>query len=135
VLTGYEVVVADVGDRLAGFAALDAEMLAHLYVHPDFQRRGIGDALLARVRKIRPDGFRLWVFQRNTGQRERCTRDDRDGERGRSDGMAIIVTVGERRISRYPRSHLRPYEVIRAAGRRSRATDGCVSRMRQVRRL
>jgi GNAT superfamily N-acetyltransferase len=69
VLTGYEVVVAEVGDRLAGFAALDADMLAHLYVHPDLQRRGIGDALLARVREIRPDGFRLWVFQRNAGAR------------------------------------------------------------------
>ena len=69
VLTGYEVVVAEVGDRLGGFAALDADMLAHLYVHPDLQRRGIGDALLARVRELRPDGFRLWVFQRNAGAR------------------------------------------------------------------
>ena len=67
VLTGYEVVVAEAGDRLAGFAALDADMLAHLYVHPDLQRRGIGNALLARAKELRPGGFRLWVFQRNTG--------------------------------------------------------------------
>jgi GNAT superfamily N-acetyltransferase len=69
VLTGCEVVVAEVGDRVAGFAALDADMLAHLYVHPDFQRRGIGDALLALAKELRPGGFRLWVFQRNTDAR------------------------------------------------------------------
>ncbi len=69
VLTGQEVVVAELGDRVVGFAAVDADMLAHLYVHPDCQRRGIGDALLARVKKLRPDGFRLWVFQRNRGAR------------------------------------------------------------------
>jgi GNAT superfamily N-acetyltransferase len=69
VVTGYEVVVAEVGDRLAGFAALDADMLAHLYVHPDLQRRGIGDSLLARAKELRPDGFRLWVFQRNAAAR------------------------------------------------------------------
>jgi len=69
VLTGYEVVVAEVGNRLAGFAALEADLLGHLYVHPDLQRLGIGDALLARVKELRPGGFRLWVFQRNTGAR------------------------------------------------------------------
>jgi GNAT superfamily N-acetyltransferase len=69
VLAGYEVVVAEVGGRIAGFAAFDADMLAHLYVHPELQRRGIGGALLARVTELRPDGFRLWVFQRNAGAR------------------------------------------------------------------
>ena len=69
VLPGYEVVVAKAAGRLAGFAALDGGLLGHLYVHPAFQRRGIGDALLARVKELRPGGFRLWVFQRNTGAR------------------------------------------------------------------
>jgi GNAT superfamily N-acetyltransferase len=69
VLPGYEVVVAEVGDRLAGFAALDGDVLGHLYVHPDFQGRGIGDALLARAKALRPAGFRLWVFQRNASAR------------------------------------------------------------------
>ena len=61
--------MAELGDRVAGFAALDADMLAHLYVHPDLQRQGIGDALLTRVKELRPDGFRLWVFQRNAAAR------------------------------------------------------------------
>jgi GNAT superfamily N-acetyltransferase len=69
VLTGYEVVVAEADGRLAGFTALDADMLGHLYVHPDLQGQGIGDALLARAKELRPAGFRLWVFQRNTRAR------------------------------------------------------------------
>jgi GNAT superfamily N-acetyltransferase len=69
VLPGDEVVVAEVDGRLAGFAALDEDLLDHIYVHPELQGRGIGDALLARVKELRPEGFRLWVFQRNTGAR------------------------------------------------------------------
>jgi GNAT superfamily N-acetyltransferase len=69
VLAEYEVVVAEADGRLAGFAALDVDMLGHLYVHPDLQGKGIGDALLARAKGLRPNGFRLWVFQRNTNAR------------------------------------------------------------------
>jgi GNAT superfamily N-acetyltransferase len=69
VLPGDEVVVAEVDGRLAGFAALDEDLLDHIYVHPELQGRGIGDALLTRVKELRPGGFRLWVFQRNTGAR------------------------------------------------------------------
>jgi GNAT superfamily N-acetyltransferase len=69
VLPGYDVVVAEVDGRLAGFAALEEDLLGHLYVHPSLQRRGVGDALLARAKELRPGGFRLWVFQRNTGAR------------------------------------------------------------------
>jgi GNAT superfamily N-acetyltransferase len=69
VLPGSEVLVAEVDGRLGGFAALDGGLLGHLYVHPDVQRLGIGEALLARVKELRPYGFRLWVFQRNTGAR------------------------------------------------------------------
>ena len=35
--------------------------------HPDAQSRGAGTALLERVKAERPDGFELWVFQRNDG--------------------------------------------------------------------
>jgi ribosomal protein S18 acetylase RimI-like enzyme len=40
-------------------------MLAHLYVHPAAQRRGVGGALLAKAKERRPDGFTFWVFQQN----------------------------------------------------------------------
>ena len=60
-----EVVVAESEGQVVGFAALRAELLEHLYVHPRFQGRGIGSALLERAKELSPQGFRLWVFQRN----------------------------------------------------------------------
>jgi GNAT superfamily N-acetyltransferase len=69
VLMGSEVVVALVDEQVVGFAALDEGTLNHIYVHPKMQGRGIGGALLTRVKELRHDGFRLWVFQRNTDAR------------------------------------------------------------------
>lgn len=65
VLAEREVWVADDGGRVAGFAALARDVLTHLYVDPDAQGRGVGSALLERVKGERPAGFELWVFQRN----------------------------------------------------------------------
>jgi ribosomal protein S18 acetylase RimI-like enzyme len=44
--------------------------MEHLYVAPEHHRRGIGAALIERAKERRPAGFRLWVFQRNTGARD-----------------------------------------------------------------
>ena len=64
-VASYEVVVAESEGQVVGFAALGAEFLEHLYVLPRFQGRGVGSALLERAKELRPEGFRLWVFQRN----------------------------------------------------------------------
>jgi putative acetyltransferase len=65
-----EVWVAEDEGRVIGFFALSDDLLYHLYVYPELQGRGAGSALFDLVRELRPDGFRLWVFQRNTQARE-----------------------------------------------------------------
>jgi GNAT superfamily N-acetyltransferase len=69
VLDSFEVHVAEAEGRVVGFAALSADFLEHLYVLPAFQGIGIGSSLLRLAKRARPDGFRLWAFQRNTGAR------------------------------------------------------------------
>lgn len=67
VLTEQQVwVVTDEQHQILGFAALDGEELAHLYLRPDVRRRGLGSALLGAVRTASPNRLRLHVFQRNT---------------------------------------------------------------------
>lgn len=65
VLVRDEVHVAEVDGRVVGFVALAGSVLEHLYVEPEAQSRGIGGALLALAKELRPEGFDLWVFQRN----------------------------------------------------------------------
>jgi GNAT superfamily N-acetyltransferase len=65
VLATYDVAVAEVDGRIAGFAALEGSLLGHLYVDPARQRQGVGSALLDWAKETRPAGFRFWVFQRN----------------------------------------------------------------------
>lgn len=64
VLPQQEVWVAGADDPI-GFIALTEADVEHLYVDPVAWRTGAGSALLARARECRPDGFRLWTFQRN----------------------------------------------------------------------
>jgi ribosomal protein S18 acetylase RimI-like enzyme len=70
-----EVWLAEESGRPLGFLAIRRsrrhgwEVLEKLYVEPDAQNRGVGSALLDRAKKLRPDGFVLWVFQQNTGAR------------------------------------------------------------------
>ena len=55
--------------EITGYAALDGDMLEHLYLRPDVRRQGIGTLLLDEVRRHSPDGVSLHVFQQNTGAR------------------------------------------------------------------
>ncbi|MBI3676100.1 MAG: GNAT family N-acetyltransferase [Proteobacteria bacterium] len=73
-----EVWVAEIDARVTGFAAVRDGWLDHLYVHPSFQNREIGTALLAKVKTRRPEGFQFWAFQANDGarrfyERQGCT--------------------------------------------------------------
>ncbi|MGH3127044.1 MAG: GNAT family N-acetyltransferase [Gaiellaceae bacterium] len=74
VLPEQEVWVAEADGVVAGFTALGTragvEFMEHLYVAPEYQRRGIGTALMESAKARRPAGFRLWVFQRNAGARD-----------------------------------------------------------------
>ncbi|MDQ2984196.1 MAG: GNAT family N-acetyltransferase [Actinomycetota bacterium] len=66
VLDRFETWISDDG---LGFAALSLDMLEHLYGHPTAQGSGLGSELLDLAKERRPDGFRLWVFQKNEGAR------------------------------------------------------------------
>ena len=61
----HEIWVAELDGRVVGFAAVGAETLGHLYVHPERHGRGIGTALLDRTKELRPGGFTLWTFPAN----------------------------------------------------------------------
>ena len=73
--------------EIMGYAALDGDMLEHLYLRPDVRRQGIGTLLLDEVRRYRPDGVSLHVFQQNTDARAFYERhgftvfDTNDGDR------------------------------------------------------
>jgi ribosomal protein S18 acetylase RimI-like enzyme len=69
VLPNNDVHIADLDGEPAGFLAMSEELLAHLYVHPDAQHRGVGSMLLDHAKRLRPRGFSLYVFQRNTSAR------------------------------------------------------------------
>jgi ribosomal protein S18 acetylase RimI-like enzyme len=70
-----EVWLAEEQGRTLGFMAMQRsrqdgwDVLEKLYVDPDSQNRGIGTALLDQAKTLRPEGFVLWVFQRNEGAR------------------------------------------------------------------
>lgn len=69
VIADSDVLVVRRQGRPVAFIALGADLVAHLYVHPDHQRAGIGSALLDAAKALRPGGLRLWTFQRNKGAR------------------------------------------------------------------
>ena len=55
--------------EILGYAALEGDVLEHLYLSPDVRRQGIGTLLLDEVRRHSPDGVSLHVFEQNTDAR------------------------------------------------------------------
>lgn len=69
VLAERRVWVAQSGDRLLGFAAMEGQWLEQLYVDPEAQGRGVGRALLDAAKEASPGGLLLHVFTRNVRAR------------------------------------------------------------------
>jgi ribosomal protein S18 acetylase RimI-like enzyme len=88
-----EVWVAEYDGRAVGFFMLSDAFLYHLYVSPELHGQGAGSLLFERVKELAPDGFRLWVFQRNTRAREFYEHR----------GMRVVeLTDGSRNMEREP---------------------------------
>ncbi len=60
-----EVWVAESGGRVVGLLALRGSLVDRLYVEPEWQRRGVGRALLEKARELSPTELRLFTLQRN----------------------------------------------------------------------
>lgn len=67
-LPDNEVWLAEEGGVALGYIAFHPGWIAHLYVHPDHQGRGIGPRLLERALADSVER-RLWTFQRNARAR------------------------------------------------------------------
>ena len=68
-LPNDEVWVAEEGGVVLGFLALHrdrhGDWVSQLYLKPGHWRQGIGTALMAHAKALRPDGLRLYCFQVN----------------------------------------------------------------------
>jgi len=60
------VMVAEREGTVVGFAEPSGGWLNALYVAPSAQGSGVGSALFEHSMLLQPNGFDLWVFQRNT---------------------------------------------------------------------
>ncbi|AJT66022.1 hypothetical protein T261_4369 [Streptomyces lydicus] len=69
VLPRCHTLVAVRGPEILGYAAVQGDLLDHLYLLPEARRRGIGTRLLAEAQRLRPDGLTLHVFRLNTDAR------------------------------------------------------------------
>jgi putative acetyltransferase len=57
--------VVELDHRPVAFMAIRDEFIDQLYVHPDYQNRGIGKALLDHARQLSPDHLWLYTLQIN----------------------------------------------------------------------
>ncbi len=65
VIPNQNVWVAEVDAEVVGFLAIEGAFVEHLYIAPAHQGVGIGDALLRKAKELRPEGLKLWTFERN----------------------------------------------------------------------
>jgi ribosomal protein S18 acetylase RimI-like enzyme len=65
ILKENKVWVVEMDQRPVAFLAMREDFIDHLYVHPDYQNRGIGRALLDHARRLSPDHLWLYTLQVN----------------------------------------------------------------------
>lgn len=69
VLKQNQVWVVEMDDRAVAFMAMKNDFIDQLYIHPDYQRRGIGRALLDFARERSPEHVWLYTLQVNVNAR------------------------------------------------------------------
>lgn len=69
VLKKNHVWVVEIDNRPIAFMAMENDFIDQLYIHPDFQRRGIGRELLSFARQQSPDHLWLYTLQSNVNAR------------------------------------------------------------------
>lgn len=69
VLKNNRVWVVDLDDRPVGFMAMENDFIDQLYIHPGYQRRGIGQELLDFARRQSPEHLWLYTLQSNLNAR------------------------------------------------------------------
>jgi ribosomal protein S18 acetylase RimI-like enzyme len=89
-----QVWVAEVDGSIVGYASLHDSFLTDLYVHPSYQRDGIGTALVTEVKESAPGGFNFWVFEAN---QDAIRFYKRHGAR-----TVQVVTDGSQNVERLP---------------------------------
>jgi len=65
ILENDDVWVAEADGCVAGFLAIAGDFVDQLFIHPDFQRRGVGRDLLDHAKSLSPEHLFLYTFQVN----------------------------------------------------------------------
>jgi putative acetyltransferase len=69
ILKENQVFIVESEGKPVAFMAMREDFIDHLYVHPDYQKRGIGKALLDLARQRSPEHVWLYTLQINTNAR------------------------------------------------------------------
>lgn len=69
ILKNNQVSVVESDQQPVAFMAMNKDFIDHLYIHPGYQRRGIGKALLNFARERSPDHLWLYTLQINVSAR------------------------------------------------------------------
>jgi ribosomal protein S18 acetylase RimI-like enzyme len=69
VLRNNQVWVVELENHPVGFMAMNKDFIDQLYIDPDYQRRGIGKALINFAREMSPDHMWLYTLQINVNAR------------------------------------------------------------------